>query len=250
MDPEELYEFKKQELNMFIPYVGKHIEAWKDIKDEKDAVIIKLSGLSNITCMIKANDKHVEPRSVIFRVFDNPLCESDVEDLVFQWMSDHGIGPKCYYKCDHYRIEEWYDSRPITIFEMRNPVFLKKIIEIAFKINYNKDIKEKFIEIKGGEHQTQIDVLYDKWLPQLFDKFDHLYKLITVKEYIEIMDNMKEKWLTEDIYEYINALRFRLHLDKNDLVVSHNDIQELNVLSLKTWATKLVVIDYEYKNTK
>ena len=84
MDPEELYEFKKQELNMFIPYVGKHLESWKDIKDSNDATITKLSGLSNITCMIKAKSKSVEPRFVIFRVFDNPLCESDVEDIVFQ----------------------------------------------------------------------------------------------------------------------------------------------------------------------
>ena len=84
MDTEELYEFKKLELNKYIPIVGKHIESWKDVKDENDATITRLSGLSNITCMIKANDKHVEPRNVIFRVFDNPLRESDVEDIVFQ----------------------------------------------------------------------------------------------------------------------------------------------------------------------
>ena len=121
---------------------------------------------------------------------------------------------------------------------MRNPVFLKRIIEIAFKINYNKDIKERFIAAKGGEHQTQIDVLYDTWLPQLFKKFDHLYSLITVQENREIMDYVKEKWLTEDIYDYINGLRFGLHTNKDELVVSHNDIQELNVLSLRSKATE------------
>jgi hypothetical protein len=134
-------------------------------------------------------------------------------------MSDHGIGPKCYYKCEHYRIEECFDSRPITIFEMRNPVFLKQIVETAFKINYNRDIKQRYIDVKGGEHQTQIDVLYDKWLPQLFDKFERLCSLVTVPEYKATMELAKAKLLTTSIHEYIDALRFRLHVDKEALVV-------------------------------
>ena len=42
-------------------------------------------------------------------------------------MSDEGKGPKCYYCNDKYRIEEFVDSRALTLFELRNPTILKML---------------------------------------------------------------------------------------------------------------------------
>lgn len=92
MDRDELEEFKKQELKKHIPFLAKHLDGWKDV-GEDDAIISRLSGLSNITCKVKAKSKTVKPRHVIFRIFNNTLCESDVEGAVFKCLSDQGLGP-------------------------------------------------------------------------------------------------------------------------------------------------------------
>jgi len=119
------------------------------------------------------------------------------------------------------------------------------IIEQTFRINFNKELKEKLLETKGGTFPTQVDILHDEWVPQIFEKFDHLYSILTVAEYKAALDLLKSEWLNDGIYDYINALRFGM-CSPDDLVVAHNDIQECNILSMKRRATDLVIIDYEY----
>ena len=67
MDQKDIGDIKTSELTKHIPIIGKHLSGWKDVKTEEDAVIFRLSGLSNITCMVKAKSKSVSPRYVIFR---------------------------------------------------------------------------------------------------------------------------------------------------------------------------------------
>lgn len=73
MDQKDINEIVDQELSQHIPIIGQHLDGWKDIKTEEDAIIFKLSGLSNITCLVKAKNKDISPRYVIFRVFNNEL---------------------------------------------------------------------------------------------------------------------------------------------------------------------------------
>ena len=94
MDSEDLNDMKSDKLAKHIPIVGKHLDSWKNVITPDDATIIKLSGLSNITCLVKAKDRSVVPRYVIFRIFNNDLAEGDFEGAVFQCLSDEGIGPK------------------------------------------------------------------------------------------------------------------------------------------------------------
>ena len=60
------------------------------------------------------------------------------------------------------------------------------------------------------------------------------------------MNFAKDTILREDIYDYIDGLSYQMQEDVTKLIVSHNDIQEGNILSMRKDATKLVIIDYEY----
>ena len=61
-------------------------------------------------------------------------------------MSEEGTGPKCFYQDDRYRIEEFFEGRPLTLWEMRNPVvaqsFAKKICDFNFSPKAQKDVNE------------------------------------------------------------------------------------------------------------
>jgi thiamine kinase-like enzyme len=246
MDQKDLNDFKNVDLEHYIPYIGKHLSGWKDVKTENDAVIFRLSGLSNITCMVKAKSKSVSPRFVIFRVFNNELCDSEVESAVFECLSDQLLGPVCYYFNKDYRIEQSFDAKPITIFEMRNPVYMQQILKKTFKLNFNIKLKEKLLELQGPTAETQIEILKNDWIPKLQHKWQHLRESLTVDEYIGTMDLVKKEYLGEDNSEYIDALYDGMVTNREDLVVSHNDIQECNVLAMRNNATDIAIIDYEY----
>ena len=166
----------------WIQLIGKHLDSWKEILNEKQATIIKFTGSPNITMRIIANWETIEPNSVILRIFKNHLYDRKLEMEVVKILSDQGFSAKWYYQEDWYRIEEYFDARQITVFEMRNPVMLKPIIKIIFDINYNSELKEKILEITNNRYQTRPDIMIDEWFNKLFEKYDSIYDKITVKE--------------------------------------------------------------------
>lgn len=47
---------------------------------------------------------------------------------------------------EEYRIESYIDGRPMTIWEMRNPVIYKKVAEIICDYNFDNTISNKIIK--------------------------------------------------------------------------------------------------------
>lgn len=248
MDQKDLNDFKNFNLEQYIPIIGQHLSSWRDVKTEEDAVIFKLSGLSNITCMVKAKSKSVSPRYVIFKVFVNPLCDREQESTVFECLSDQGLAPVWYYQDNNYRIEQSYDARPITIFEMRSPLILESVVDRIFRLNNNPHLKEKLIVIKGDSSPTQIEIVRNEWLPKLALKWQRLYDLTTVEEYKRVLELVKKEFLYEGFSDYFDCIKSGLTDSRDNLVVCHNDIQEWNILSMRHDATELTLIDYEYVN--
>ena len=82
------------DIENLIQIVGKHVESWTNVKDPTDASITKLSGLTNVTCLVKARDKSIQPRYVIFKAFKKGLCDRNLEGTVFKALSDQGKGPR------------------------------------------------------------------------------------------------------------------------------------------------------------
>lgn len=126
---------------------------------------------------------------------------------------------------------------------------MKGIIEQMFKINYNTKLKEILVNLKGEKQLTQVQILRNEWFPQLFAKYDQIYEMLTVQEYKDALDLIKEKWMKQEIYDYIDALSYETHqMDLEDHIVCHNDIQEQNILAIRRNATDLKLIDYEYSS--
>ena len=52
-------------------------------------------------------------------------------------MSDQGLGPKLYFGNDKYRIEGFFEGKPVTIWELRNPRLMQVIAKTIFDFNFN-----------------------------------------------------------------------------------------------------------------
>ena len=61
---------------------------------------------------------------MIYRVFENANANKELEALIFEELSAQKIGAKLLHANDKYRIEGFFDGRPISIWEMRNPVIM------------------------------------------------------------------------------------------------------------------------------
>jgi hypothetical protein len=63
-------------------------------------------------------------------------------------LSDQKLGPYVYFQSDEYRVEEFFLSRPITIFEMRNEIFMNAFGKLICDFNNNEVLSKKIAEYK------------------------------------------------------------------------------------------------------
>ena len=142
--------------SQIIKNIQDHIPSWNTVNFNISHIKIqKLSGLSNAVYKVninldevqKSNNKHyedeiikIEPKSLVYRVFECKIIDKYVEKTVFAFMSENGMGPKLFYQNDEFRIEEFFLSRPITIFELRNEIFYKGFAQKICNFNYNSDL--------------------------------------------------------------------------------------------------------------
>jgi len=92
-----------------------------------------------------------------------------MENEIFESLSEQGIGPKLYYQNNIYRIEGFFLSRPLTIFEMRNDIFMEAYAKKICEFNHNKATREKVLKYLPMEKlyvQENINV----WLPEVIEK--------------------------------------------------------------------------------
>ncbi len=84
-----------------------------------------MNGTTNVTYMIKVKDMGVYPKTLIVREFGQvgEFFSREQEDIIFQYMSDEGLGPKCVGKNDKYRVEEFIDGVHPTLDEIRSRLF-------------------------------------------------------------------------------------------------------------------------------
>ena len=63
-------------------------------------------------------------------------------------MSDQNLGPKLYFQNDEYRIESFFEGRPLTIWELRNPTVMRLLAKATFDFNFNQDAVDKISAFK------------------------------------------------------------------------------------------------------
>ena len=92
-----------------------------------------MSGLSNACYKVELKE-HVHlpdaemPRVFLYRKFECEVVDKQVEATLFRCMSEAGLGPKLVHQSDSFRIEHFFTGRPLSIWEMRNPVIVNKVV--------------------------------------------------------------------------------------------------------------------------
>ena len=99
---------------------------WKQALTSVDELsFTRLAGLSNICFKVGLKsgvDKILEPKNLIYREFKQNLVDLRIDRIMFEAKSADGSGPKLYFQNERYRIEGFFAGRPLSIWEMRNPV--------------------------------------------------------------------------------------------------------------------------------
>ena len=147
-------------LEQILELCKKHVPAWESVESPEWIKAQRMSGLSNACYRVTVLDDSpvggkVLPKSLLLRFFLTEIVDLRIEHSIFQIMSDAKTGPFCYFCNDTYRVEEFVISRPITVFEMRNPVFLNIMGKFFAEFAYNKEITESVTKIREGNTKTQ-----------------------------------------------------------------------------------------------
>lgn len=127
---------------LIIARVYEHVPGWAQAVQEPEQVeISKLNGLSN-ACYKVSLKSDVEtapncPRTLLYRKFECEIVNKQVESALFESMSEAGLGPKLIYGCASFRIEGFFEGRPLTIWEMRNPVVMEEVVKAVHGMHTN-----------------------------------------------------------------------------------------------------------------
>jgi len=90
-------------------------------------------------------------------------------------LGDQNIGPKNIFSNETYRIEEFINGRPMSIWEMKNPFLMKTIVGKIFKINFNQHLRQSVEQILPcNPNKLAIDIAIEEWGPKVRDKLPSL----------------------------------------------------------------------------
>jgi choline/ethanolamine kinase len=166
----------------------------------------------------------------------------DMENEIFESLSDQSLGPKLYHRSKHFRIEEFFLSRPITIFEMRNTLFLNIYAEKICDFNHNPKLRErvlKYLPITSLYVDQGINLWHKEVverLPTIRDKYSSHPNIL------KVLETFEKTFLFPSAQDHFKALVPR----DSEIVLSHNDAQENNILASLANATRVIFIDFEY----
>lgn len=177
-------------------------------------------------------------------------------------MSEEGTGPKCFYQDDRYRIEEFFEGRPLTLWEMRNPVvassFAKKICDFNFSPKAQTDVNK--VE-PLDPHNLFIHQVIKEWAPNLQAKIGKMKEMLAAstdaehQEYLMKTELLERTFLFDGYQEFFESLipkqghpaRFdEKYINQFPNVLTHNDCHQNNILMSVLNNRNIIVIDNEY----
>lgn len=160
------------------------------LKSADDITIKRLNGNSN-ACFKVSIEEGLAPqiitnRSLLYRRYEQKIIDKQIEQAIFIAMSDEGTGPKCFHQNDKYRIEEFFEGRPLTLWEMRNPVisdaFAKKICDFNFSPSAQAGVQK--IEPLNPENLF-IHQVINEWAPNLEAKIGKMKEMLAASDDVE-----------------------------------------------------------------
>ena len=70
------------------------------------------------------------------------IIDKQVEATIFACMSAKKLGPHLVFQNDAYRIESFFEGRPLSVWEMRNPVIMEATVKEIFKMHNDSGAAE------------------------------------------------------------------------------------------------------------
>ena len=151
-----------------------------------------------------------------------------------------------------YRIEGFFDGRPITIWEMRNPMIYTKYAEMMVDYNFSPVAIQRIQEINPKDKNNLfIHQVIKIWGPQLQAQISQMKQKLSQEgqtKNLQIVEMVHKTFLFEGYQQFFENLIPQNDSEENPfpLVLAHNDAQENNILMNHTDNRNLMLIDYEY----
>ena len=76
------------------------------------------------------------PRVLLYRKFECEIIDKQVEGAIFRAMAESGQGPGLVFQNNEYRIENFVEGRPLTIWELRNPHMMKLYAKAVYQMHH------------------------------------------------------------------------------------------------------------------
>lgn len=144
-DSTSLSEFQanNEEFRQIFVNVTQSVSEWKELNlSQEDFTFTRLSGNSNACYRVKLRDDVanclVEPRTVLYRKYLQTVVDKSVEQAIFLAKAEEMSGPRLFSQTEHYRVEGFFEGRPITLWEMRNPSIFCKYSELICQFHFSK----------------------------------------------------------------------------------------------------------------
>jgi len=230
--------------------VIQHVEGWSTLFSSADELqFTRMSGMSNACYKVEPKNVtggEVWPRAVLYRKFECEIVDKTVEDIIFTSMSEQGLGPKKFFADSVFRIEEFFEGKPISIWEMRNPFVLERCVRKICEFNYNTLTRERIASVMPLDaSDLVIHKAIRSWGPQVKARLlslDHLLQNAGLSDMQSTLNELKDSFLFDGFQQHF------INLVPNDgqIVLAHNDTQENNILKSFHDNQDIILIDYEY----
>jgi hypothetical protein len=132
-----------------------------------------------------------------------------------------------------YRIEGFFEGRPISIWEMRNPIIYLDYARFMCDYNFNSVACKKIQEFwAADENDMFVHKVLREWAPSLQKKLPEMKAALKSANFLESLKSVEaieETFLFEGYIEHYEKL-----IPKPSkyfpIVMAHNDAQENNIL--------------------
>ena len=237
---------------LILTRVRDHIPSWS-LAQMHDISIKRLSGLNNACYRVALNSDFPigeagAPRTVLYRKFQNENLDLSTEKEVFKKMSQSGLGPRSYYQDSRYRVEEFFEGRPLSVWELRNPQICKVFAKALYDFHTNSGVAEAMQESHPkDENKLGIDIAINVWGPEAAKKISRLRRRLNESDddhavILRAISALEDTFLLKEGYQKVLSSL----VSRQNAVFSHNDIQENNMLASLEDNNRLILIDFEY----
>lgn len=167
-----------------------------------------------------------------------------------------------YIQNDVFRIEEFFEGRPLTLWEMRNPMIFQEFSNIICDFNFNPKALEDVAKIEKLDPQNLfIHQVINVWGPNLEAKIGTIKSQLKESGTPEHLENLRKTELLEQTFLFEGYQDFFESLipkpgqpsrfDPNFInpfpnVLTHNDCHQNNILMNVNNNREFIVIDNEY----